>query len=182
MGLNISPESPLGRELDRWNRTTNQYDDKGTPGMRAPRYEEFPRMVYRAQRLPSGAVRCMEPSLDPRVYADPKVYERDLATLDQFNRGCWRIVRSTAEYEQAKSEGWRDSPADALAYDEALQQDIARAAAERAYADQRMSAKAQAEMAAAEANAEGQHLPEGPAVPAKRPWHRKPKPEPVTAD
>lgn len=159
MSLMISPESALGKELATWNRPKNQRDEDGRPGMRAVGYEEFPRMLYRARKLPSGAVRCIEPAPNPLSYPDQATYQRDLAVVEQFNRGCSTIVSSAAEYERALSDGWRDSPAEALNHHEALEREIATAAAEAAAAAEKMTAKAQRERKGREAQTDG-HLTE----------------------
>lgn len=164
--------SAYSKEMRRWNRPRGTFED-GVEGMNAPRYEPFPKMLYKAAQLPTGTVRCMEPPPDPRDYADMKLYERDLILAENFNRQCYRIVKSEAELVQAIKEGWRDSPKEALEYFEACASAIADAAAERAYADQRLSERAQAEMAAAEAET-GVHLPEGPPMLRKRGRPAKP--------
>jgi hypothetical protein len=120
-------------------------------------FMRYPQMLYRAQRHRSGQWRVLDPE------------------DEAFSRASTTIVQTDAEYQRAKADGWRDDPREALDYREALEQEIARAAAERHFSDQRLSAKAQAEARAADAATDA-HLPEGPPVPPKRPWQRKVKP------
>ena len=167
MGVMLNPESSQARELDRWNRPKNTRDDKGVPGMNVTGFEPFPKMLYKAAKLPSGTVRCMEPPPDPRHFADVKVYEREAILAENFNRQCWKVVHSEGEQQQAFAEGWRATPAEALALHERWEEAIADAAAERAYRDRQMSESAQAE-AAAHDGATGTHQPEGPPAPPRR--------------
>ncbi len=64
------------------------------------------------------------------------------------------------EEEQAKRDGWRNSPQEAIDFLNGLDDDIAKAAAHRAYEDRNMSEKARREIVEAEAAADGAHVPE----------------------
>jgi hypothetical protein len=145
MGVVITPESELGKEMAKWERP-----ERG--GTRPYVYVPFPRMLYKARKRPDGRVMCMDP-------AD-----------ESFSAQCWFVVQNELELEKAHREGWRDSPKEALDYFEGLERDIARAAAERAYSDQRLTEKARAEAAAAEAETP-EHVPDiprrGPGRPRK---------------
>lgn len=86
---------------------------------------------------------------------------------DSFALQCQRTVESELEEKQAKEEGWWDSPRDAIDHQIRILRDISNAAAERHYADSKMSAKAQAEAKAADDATEHQ-LPEVPISRIKR--------------
>lgn len=133
MGIVTNPESELGKEIARWDRPRNKFDADGRPGMRCVGYEPFPVMVYRAKKLETGKVICCD--INPAT--------------GEMHTGCTLTVHSDLELDQRRSEGWRDSPKDALAHFEALEREIAQAAAEAQWAAQRMSDKAQAELKAA---------------------------------
>lgn len=168
MAILISPESPYGQELAKWNRPRNQSvagpNGEAVPGMRAPGFEMYPRMVYRTQLTHNNQTRSLMPTPDPRNYGNGEeqrlALERDGLMVDDHNRRCCLKVHNDAEYERAVSDGWRDSPADAVEHAEGLAQDIARAAAESAAGAEKMSAKAQRERKAREADQSGQHLTE----------------------
>ena len=106
------------------------------------RFEPFPKMLYRGRTTPSGRL------------------ERDE-----------RIVGSEAEEKLAAENGWHANPDVAVEAERKRQEDRGTAAAERAYADLRMSAAAQAEAAAIDSTT-AKHLPEIPEQP-KRSHHRK---------
>lgn len=149
MGLVIQPETLYGRELAKWDRPRNQFveDENGKReyGMNAVGEEPYPKMLYKAQRRENGKVMVMD--MDALYALDPAVQAR----ADAFNRSCQLTVQSEDEYRRAKDQGWRESPEIALAYYEALQQDIARAAAEANFDLQRMSEQAKREHAALDA-------------------------------
>jgi len=113
------------------------------------RFEPFPQMLYRAQRRTDGVVLVLDPN------------------DETFSRSCWLVVHDERERQRELERGWRESPAEALALFEARACDIADEAARRAAADQRMSEKAQAEAAAADA-ATPEHVPEVPQAPRRR--------------
>ena len=84
----------------------------------------------------------------PTLYGwrDQAEYTQACLEADAFNRGCQLIVHSAQEEARRVSEGWRESPAAALAEYEAQQKRYADAAAEAAYAAQRMTQKAKDEL------------------------------------
>lgn len=86
------------------------------------KYEPFPRMVYRGVLRSDG--------------------------VHDFEN---RIVDNERQFNEARSEGWVESPNDAKAVVTAQESAIAEAAAENAYAAQKMSAKARKELALREA-------------------------------
>ncbi len=87
----------------------------------------------------------------------PKMRYRSVKTGERITTE-WCIVQDQDEMEKL-SYDWGGSPEDAKARREKLEEDVSNAAAERAYADQRLSKKAQKEMAAKEAKT-GHHVPE----------------------
>lgn len=141
-------ETDADKELARWDTP------KSLGGERCDGYEEFPRMVYQARQLENGRVVVVD--VDPRSGA-------------MFS-GTTKIVRDTREHLIAKGQGWHDDPKTAAEAFEAAQQGVAKAAAEEAYRLPRMSPKAQAEHAAANAETH-EHVVEVP-IPKKRPYHR----------
>lgn len=128
-------DSEYDKELKKWDTPKSQ-GGYGPDG-----FEPFPKMLYKAFRREDKGGKVMCGDMDAVYASDP---QRQVLA-EAFNKQCQRTVRSQGEYEQAKNDGWCDSPADALAYHEKLQQDIAQAAAEAAYSVQRMSDKAQRE-------------------------------------
>lgn len=150
MGLIITPESELGKELAKWNK----------PYVYVP----FPRMLYKARKRPDGIVSASE--------TEDRIFGGNPGTAEAFSVGCQRIVRSEDEEEKAKAEGWRESPDEAMAYHESLERDIADAAAHRAYLDRNMGEKAKREAEAVDA-AGMEHAPEIPEAPRRRGRPRK---------
>lgn len=100
-------------------RWETTHTEFGPPG-RAAAFTEFPLMLYRAQRSATGG---------------PPI-------IEHF------IVANELEERNMQSRGYVRGPDNAIKALEQSEQEVARAAAERAYADQRMSAKAKAESAA----------------------------------
>jgi len=124
MPLVITPDSALGRELDKWDTPRRE------GGMHVDGYEPYPKMLYQARQLPNGKVVCFEES-DPR-------------------QGT-KVVHSEAEERIALGQGWCHSPQEALDAFEAEQIAIGDASAEAAAAVRTMTPKAQRERAAREA-------------------------------
>jgi hypothetical protein len=118
--------------------------------MRPDRFMQFPKMVYKARRPDSGG---------PILCVDP----RDEAWTGRNQM----IVNDESEWMRAKDDGWRDTPQEAVAHANALEDAIAMAAAQRAYEDKRLSEKARAEAAAVDA-ASFEHVPEIPERPLDR--------------
>lgn len=154
MGVLITSESEWGKELAKWEQFPNKpYIGEAGPGNPYV-YREYPRMLYRAQRMPNGKVSCGEAPPHPHYFADPQAYDRELGMIESFNRSCYRLAKDESEEAVLKGQGWCRSQQEALAAFEREQQAIGNAAAEAAYAVARMSDKAQAEHAAAEASTE----------------------------
>lgn len=144
MGIvrNAEPTTEYEKELHKWNTP------KRLGGYAPDGYEAFPKMLYKAHRRENGKVMCMD--MDALYAADMNVQAR----AEAFNNSCQLTVKSEGEMERALSDGWCRTPADAIEAHEKHQRAIAQAAAEAAYAVQRMSDKAQAEHKAADAATE----------------------------
>jgi hypothetical protein len=189
MGILISPDSTTGKQLRRWDTPNNRLVDpdalSGDPfyhvyGERPIGKEEYPKMLYRALPTRSGKVECYQGPPDPFFFATIPEYDRAVQDVENFNKRCTLVVQNESQQRRAQADGWCLSIAEALERYERDQRAIGHLAAERAYTDQRMSARAQAEMAAAEAETH-EHLPTLP-PPKKRPYRRKvtPKATPAT--
>lgn len=153
MPVVISPSSELARELRKWEQhhtklsITEEGDSQpGNPYV----YRPYPRMLYRAQKRTNGQYAVMEGAPSPYLFATAEQYERACFEVEQFNKSNQLIVQSEAEEQKARAQGWRNSRDEALAYVEALEQDMANAAAEAHFAASRMSDSAQREWQAAQ--------------------------------
>lgn len=163
-------ETEYDKELARWN-TPKRFGGYGPDG-----YERFPLMLYKAFRDDNGQVKCMEPPPLIHDYLSMPEFMRAEARANAFTQKCQHTVRSEDEYQRARANGWRDTSSDAIAHFEALQREIADAAAEEQFRLRKMSGKARAEHAAADA-ATSDHVVEVP-IPRKKPG-RKPRTESV---
>jgi len=178
MPIQIPHDSALGKELWQWDHHEGEVfeslsgdTDPSIRGKRPRVPVYYPRMLYKARPNASGKVVCYEPYPPEYLYGDANSYNRACNEVDVLNRENTILVHSDQECEQREREGWRDSPVSALAYYEGLQQDIAQAAAENAFAVKKMSDKAQREFRAAE---EATHAHVTDVVGRKKPG-RKPK-------
>lgn len=173
MGIVRTGESEYDKELARWNTPRNK-EVSGQPGVMgfgAVGYEEYPKMLYKAFPDDTGKVKCGEPPPQMYLYADMPSYQRAEAVAAAFTRRCQTTVKSAGEEDRAYADGWRPTQADALAYYEGLQQDIAQAAAEADFRAKRMTPAAQAELEAAHAST-SDHVVD--VVPKKQGGRRKP--------
>lgn len=153
MGLVISPESDLGKELSKWeqHRTRIVADDAmpGNPYV----FREYPKALYQARLHPrSGQATCLMPAPDTLTCRDEKEFERLCNETDNWNAKAMRKVPHEEAERLAKGQGWAESPKAALEVFEKEQQEIARLAAEAAFQAQRMGEKARAELAEADAS------------------------------
>ena len=151
MGVVHNPESEHMKEVAKWN-TPKRLGGEGPNG-----YEEFPKMMFRAQRWPdSGKVMCGHPGV---AVGEP-------ASVT-FSNSCQRVVNNGDEYAQSKRAGWFEHPDEASAGFEVEQRDIARATAEAKYGARKMSELAEREFDVAQHESED-HVPDLP-VPARTP-------------
>lgn len=157
-------ESEYAKELKKWN-TPKRHGGFGPDG-----YERYPQMLYKAFRDENGQTKCMEPPPQAYEFLTMPEFMRAEARAMAFTNKCQITVKSDAEYDRARAEGWRDTPGDAIAYFEAQQREIADAAAEEQFRVRKMSEKSQAEFADANA-ATADHVVEVP-VPVRRPRGR----------
>lgn len=169
MGVVVSRESALGKELARWDTPRNKpvVDSEGEPmrdvngalimGMNCVGIEPYPRMLYRANRLPNGKPSAGEVPPHPAYCVDDKDFERKTAFVESFNRQCQRIVHSEEQERMARGQGWSLTQGDALDLYEKQQQELAHAAAQAEFYAKRMSDKAQAEWNAAQDDS-SQHI------------------------
>lgn len=160
MGVVISPDSELGKELRRWDTPRNRpvLDQNGDQirgvdgvvlmGMGPVGYEEYPKMLYKAQTHNGKAFVSMA-APHPMHYNDPKEFERQSLWAEGFTRSCQRIVTTELEERHAKNQGWCVTQGDAMDLYESEQQSFAQAAAEAAHTAQRMSEQARAEFKSA---------------------------------
>lgn len=150
MGIVIPHESELGKELARWEQHRTRYvgDDQqpGNPYV----YREYPKMLYKAQRQPNGQYACMLPAPDIYQYERPDQYERACLLKESFDRSCQRIVADESAERIAIGQGWAVTSPKAMELAEAHERAIGNAAAEAAYAAQRMTDKAKRELAEAD--------------------------------
>lgn len=153
MGIVRTGESEMDKELKKWD-TPKRLGGYNTDG-----FEPYPRMLYKAVKKDSGKVVCLEPAPNLAYFQKDADFLREEARIDASNRANQRIVGSSQEQEQARSQGWRETPALAIEYVEKLEQEMAQAAAEANYASQRMTQKARDERAALEA-ATDEHVPD----------------------
>ena len=101
------------------------------PGLRPYVHRDYPMMVHLAAALSKGGVGIVER----------------------------KIVDGPDARARAEQDGFRATPLEAIAALEEQQTEFGKLAAERAFEVRRMSAKAQAEVVQAEADAGAQHLP-----------------------
>ena len=113
-------------------------------------HQEYPRMLYRARVSDNGQPKVIDPA------------------NDAWSMGNCLTVLEESAFLRAKADGWCETVPEALKAFEKAGDDLSRAAAERAYADSRMSEKAQREAAAAQAEAPHRHLPGVEEKPVRR--------------
>jgi len=141
-----NPSSALAQELRKWEQhpTALAIDEAGEMRPGNPyAYRPYPKMLYRAQKRDNGQVQVIDP------------------TDEAFSKSCQVIVHDEADHRRKRDQGWHDSIAEALAAYEAMERDIARAAAEANFAVQRMSERARAEHQQA-TDATADHVPDLP--------------------
>lgn len=160
-----SPDSELGKELAKWEQHPTKFtSDENRPG-NPYQYRPYPKAIYRAVKDAGGKIVCMPGEPNPALFLDTNAYNFAVRQQQALEQQCFRTVGNDEEWERAKRDGWRESPTDAIAYFEALERDIANAAAERHFTDQRLSEKARAEAKAAD-DATAEHVPD---IPRKKP-------------
>ena len=111
-------------------------------------YQEYPKMVFKAQRGPNGKVIVLEgpPDMAQTTWRDD-LLAKEQNRIQFFNNSNQKTVGDESEHKAALNAGWRDHPDDAIKHYEERELAISDATAERHYADSKMSEKAQAEAA-----------------------------------
>ena len=135
--------------------------------------KRWPRMVYLARQGQNGKWVTSLERPEQWQFAIQGSYDRAREAYEKFAESCQRIVSTEREYEAALREGWRDSAQAALEFREQQFKEQGEIAAHRNYEDRNMGEQAKAESAAAEA----EHFGHLPAIPEKRKYTRKPKPD-----
>lgn len=156
-GMVINPHSALGKELRKWEQHRSELVPRGTNPGNPYVFREFPKMLYKAQRMPNGQYACLSSAPDPYAYERMDLYQQATLMVETFNRSCTRIVANESEERLAKGQGWSNTTTDALKAHEAHEQAIGDAAAEANFYAKRMTAKAQEELNAA-AESTHQHV------------------------
>lgn len=147
-GIVLNPNSELAKELRKWEQFPGIYGK--TPGNPYV-YREYPRLLYKAQKLVNGKYSVGEVPPDPMLFETAAKLERATLMVERFNKSCQLVVGNDQELSREHDKGWRKTQQEALDYAEALEIDMATAAAEAAFHAKRMSASAQAEFAKANA-------------------------------
>jgi hypothetical protein len=156
MGIVRTGETPLDRELQKFEQFPTNINGRFVPAGNPYVFREFPLMRYMAFKRPNGQYACMDHSrIDPWSFGKNDAgYLAALAEQESFNASCQRVVQNQQECDRAADQGWCATPQEALAFQEQREQAMADEAAAVAYQAQRMSSKAQAELAAADAQTE----------------------------
>jgi len=150
----INPASALGKELLKWEQHPGPLGrNPGNPYT----YRPYPRMLYKAQTMPNGQVRCLMPTPHPLDYVTPEAWNFAVQQKEHFDQRCCKVVHSESDERIARGQGWCDDPVKAMAQHEAEQTEIFTASAEMAYSAARMSEPAQREVTEAE-NATHEHV------------------------
>lgn len=139
----MGPNTPYAKELVKWEANYTQYGPGGRPHV----HRDYPTMMYRAKRTPSGG----DPAFESREAHDD--HERSAAERHGFVHG---------------------GKAAAVAALEKQEFEYAELAANRHFVERRMSESAQREVAAVDEHTI-QHLPVIPETPIRRKPGRKPK-------
>lgn len=177
MPMVISPAGELGKELRKWEQHHSKYsiteDGNSQPGNPYV-FRAYPAMLYRAQKRENGKVECLTAIPHPYASTTMEQHTRAVESAEAFNKSNQLIVQNEQERDRAFAQGWRVSPVEALRAFEALEQDIAQAAAEAAFTAKRMTPKAQDELAAAD-DTTHEHVVDITTVSAGKKRGRKPK-------
>ena len=156
MAVIHNPEGEYAKELKRWD-TPKRLGGYGPDG-----FEQFPKMLYKADRWTNGKAMVGHPGAATGL-------PEELA----FSNRCQHTAHNGDEYIRARNAGWCDSPEEALEAFEEAQQSVAREAAEAKHKAVRMSEKANAEFDAAQVESED-HVPD-PEAPKKAPKGKRVK-------
>lgn len=139
-GVMISSETPLGRELMKFERK---------PDYR-PQNHPYPKMLYKAIKAKDGKVSAHEVEPSQYGWADMGQYQREIERIRTFNESCQKTVKNEEEHLLAKGNGWRESIKEAEDACKGLELEKQVAAGEFAYETRNYSEKAKAEIREAE--------------------------------
>lgn len=145
-GIVHNPASAHSREMAKWEMGYNPYGQPGRPREQVG-YHQFPAMFYKMTRTKTGGAQCVTPA-------------------GVFYVEHYQEAGSEAEAYALESQGYRMGQSAAIDLVTGYEQEIAVAAAERAFADKKLSEKARAEAAAAD-DASPDHVAEVPEKPVK---------------
>ena len=172
-GIVVVPGSNLQKEYEKWEQFPSKWgNNPGNPY----RYQPFPKMVYKADKF-QGVVVCMAAPPDPMEYANPGEFTRKQEQAERFTKSCQLTVNNERELAAALEKGYREDPAEAVAWLKAKDASYSERAANRAYEDRNLSEKAQREVAKAIEEAGGDPLAEVPEQPKKRRGRPRKNPE-----
>lgn len=178
MAIVMPQAGPLAEELAKWEQHRTQYVPHGMNPGNPYVFRPYPVALYRAHKNAMGKVMCIEAEPNSWDYVDPRNYERACLEVEAFNKRCYTTAADETEETKMINNGWRHTPAEAIAYLKSCDDAIAQAAAEANYAAQRMSKRAQQELE--DANAETHEHVTDVVGSSKKTRGRKPKIKPVT--
>lgn len=153
-GIAVIPGSPYAKYMAQFE----SHPTGGFPAGNPYTYRAYPKMLYRAERW-NGAPACMAAPPDPYAFSNPGEFARVEQQARMFTERCQMIVRDEREKQKAMESGWREDPAEAVAYLIARDKGIATLDAHREYEDRNMSEAAKAEVAEAKAALGGDPIP-----------------------
>lgn len=159
MAVVVTPESELGKELAKWEQHRTSYVGPDQQPGNPYQYRPYPKMLYKAQKTAQGKVLCLPPMPNVNAFTSQAEYLRAMAEAEALQQACVRVVESDTQERLAKGQGWSASPEEALAQFEQEEQALGNAAAEAAFAAQRMPEKARREFEAA-SKVGLEHLPD----------------------
>lgn len=191
MAVLVNPESEETKERAKWEMFPSKWTPEGvSPGNPYKKGNEygkagaqFPMMLYKAQRVP-GSGKWATSMAPPEFFGfrSDDEWRRACESAERFTASCQKTVNSESERHAAmeSGEGWRDTPKEAVAYQEALWKEVGDEAAARAYRDRNMSEGAKREAERFEADNFG-HQPEIPRQPVRRGVKKNTKKAPANA-
>jgi hypothetical protein len=157
-GLILEPGSAIVRETARFEQFPSRFTGGGQPGNPYV-YREYPKMLYRAQHHDGKAV-CMAAPPDSSLFKDGREFQLAEERARRFTESCQLIVGNPEERQRAMENGWRESPAEAVAYLAGRDRAESNATAHRLYEDRNLSEAAQREVDAVMEASGGEHQPE----------------------
>lgn len=143
-GVPISVETPLGKEVAKFEKSAAEY---------RPDHNPYPRMLYRATKGADGRFKVFESIPEfSRVFIDEAQYQRVKADSVAFNNAAVCTVQSEQEHKVRLSQGWSNTAQEAIDLAWKYEHNMQEEAARLAYQDKGLSDNAKAEKAAFEAS------------------------------